>query len=215
MRNSYDAVTRRLNDPSFVQQLLLCMAYGFAGSLLLNFILGSGLVYEITHRPRVKYIYHDSFGKPRELVATDQAYFSDSEVSQWATDKILNLYTLNWLNFAQHLDDAQTDFSVAAWNSWGMAFKGPGNIDFIKKNRVLLTASLKSAAIVEEEGLNRKTGNYEWHVAFPMYLKWVNPSDEKLDVLAVKVTIARTNDPLHPDGRVITELNAPLAGDGG
>lgn len=38
-----------------------------------------------------------------------------------------------------------------------------------------------------------------------------NAAGEKTDVLAVRVTIQRTNDPLHPDGLIITQLNAPKA----
>lgn len=214
MRNTHEAVTRRLNDPAFARQLIQYLLYAFVGSMILDILLGGALIYEVTHRPLVKYIYHDSLGKPLELIVTDKAYFSDSEITGWAAKKITNLYTMNWLDYAQHLDESQKDFSVDAWNSWGQAFQGPGNIDFIKAKQVLLTATLKSAALVVDEGKDNH-GDYQWHVSFPMYLRWVNASGEKTDVLSVKVTIERTNDPLHPDGLIITELNAPRASDGG
>ncbi|MFT8828173.1 DotI/IcmL/TraM family protein [Acetobacter syzygii] len=214
MRNTYEAVSRRLNDPAFARQLIQYLLYGFVGSLALNLLQSVAIFYEVTHRPHVKYIYHDSLGKPRELIVTDKAYYSDAEITNWATRKVTNLYTMNWLDYARHLDDSQKDFSIDAWNSWGQAFQGPGNIDFIKAKQVLLTASLKSAAMVADEGKDSH-GNYQWHVTFPMYLRWVNASGEKTDVLSVKVTIERTNDPLHPDGLIITELNAPRAADGG
>lgn len=214
MKNTYQAVTRRLNDPSFSKQVIKCILLGFLCSLVANMLTVSALFYEITHRPWVKYIYHDSFGKPRELIVTDQAYFSDIEITNWATSKVTNLYTMNWLDYAQHLDASSRDFTVEAWNTWGQAFEGPGNIDFIKAKQIIMTASLKSAAVVVDEGKNRH-GDYEWHVAFPMYLRWINAAGEKTDVLSVNVTITRTNDPLHPDGRIISELNAPRATNGG
>lgn len=213
MKNTYAAITRRLNDPAFARQVIKCMMIGFSCSLSVNGLLGFIIAYEVTHRPSVKYVYHDSFGKPRELIVTDQAYFSDAEINRWAADKVTSLYTMNWLDYAGHLDHASRDFTVAAWNSWGSAFRDPGNIDFIKSKQVILTASLKSAALIVEEGKNRQ-GDYEWHVSFPMYLRWVNASGEKTDILSVKITISRTNDPLHPDGLIISELNAPRATNG-
>lgn len=214
MKNTYEAVTRRLNDPAFARQVIKCVLIAFSGSLGINCLLSFVVAYEVTHRPLVKYVFHDSFGKPRELLVTNEAYFSDAEINKWAAEKVTNLYTMNWLDYAAHLDGSAKDFTVDAWNTWGRAFQEPGNIEFIKTKQVILTATLKSAALIVDAGKNRQ-GEYEWHVAFPMFLRWVNAAGEKTDVLSVKVTITRTNDPLHPDGLIISELNAPRAANGG
>ncbi|MBO1326285.1 DotI/IcmL family type IV secretion protein [Acetobacter sp. TBRC 12305] len=207
MRNTYAAVTRRLNDPAFARQVIRYAFATLAGTVYLCCALTTGLVYELTHRPRPQHIYHDSMGKPRELIVTDTPYFTDSQVMNWVTDKVTNLYTLNYLDYGKHLDGCAGDFTADAWNSWATAFQGRGNLDFIKSKMVLLTAALKSAASVDAQGTNRR-GDYEWHVSFPMYLKWTNAGGAKTDVLEVRVTIRRTNDPLHPAGLVIAQLNA-------
>ncbi|OUI97434.1 hypothetical protein HK15_03360 [Acetobacter orientalis] len=210
MRNTYDAVTRRLNDPAFARQVIRYTCIALLAALCEGSLASFGLLYEVTHRPKPQHIYHDPFGKPRELIVTDEPYFTDSQIMNWATDKVTNLYTFNYLDYGKHLDSCAGDFNEEAWNSWAAAFQGPGNIEFIRTKQVLLTAAIKTAASIESSGLNRQ-GVFEWHVAFPMYLKWTNAAGEKTDVLAVRVTIQRTNDPLHPDGLIVTQLNAPKA----
>ena len=214
MRNASAAISRRLLDPEFLQRIIKRGLIAFSGSLILNVILGLALTVSVMKTPHVRYIYHDSLGKPRELIVTDQPYFSDSEVINWAARKVTNLYTMDFVSYAKHLDASAKDFDLAAWNAWGQSFSGPGNIDFIKAKRVFLTATPKSAPSIRSEGKTR-SGDYEWHVSFPMLLKWENASGSTTNLLAVDVTIRRTNSPEHPDGLVITELNAPRAADNG
>lgn len=214
MRNTSAAITRRLLDPLFLQNQLRVVLMAFLASLVLNVTLGIGLFVSITHPPRVKHIYHDQFGKPRELIVTDRPYFSDSDVMNWAAEKVTNLYTLNYVQFSKQLVYSSQFFSTPAWNSWADAFRSPGNIQFIKEKHVFLTAALKTAPSVRSEGVSAH-GDYEWHIAFPMYLKWENAAGSMTDTLAVSMTIRRTNDPLHPDGLEIAELNAPRAADTG
>ncbi|MCE2576675.1 DotI/IcmL/TraM family protein [Komagataeibacter sp. FNDCR2] len=214
MRNSSQAITRRLLDPTFGQLMMGRLTLTLIVSMIVNVGLAISLFVAITHPPRVKHIYHDPFGKPRELIVTDQPYFTDAQVTNWSVEKVTGLYTINFLQYAQQLSSYAQYFTTPAWNTWLDAFKKPGNIEFIKSRRVMLTASLKSAGSVRWEGITPR-GDYEWHVYFPMYLKWENGSGSKTDLLAVNVIIRRTNDPLHPDGLVIAELNAPRASDGG
>ena len=190
------------------------LAIGLIASMVLNLGLAICLFVAITHPPRVRHIYHDPFGKPRELLVTNEPYFTDAQVANWATEKVTGLYTINFLQYAQQLSSYAQYFTAAAWNTWLDAFRKPGNIEFIKARRVMLTATPKSAASIRWEG-KTPNGDYEWHVHFPMYLRWENGSGSKTDQLSVDVVIRRTNDPLHPDGLVIAELNAPRASNGG
>ena len=215
MRNARAVIERRLLDPAFLQSILRHALVAFTVSLGVNVLLCLALVVEVMNRPHVRYIYHDSFGKPRELIVTDRPYFSDSEVMNWAVQKATNLYTMDYVHFAEHLNKAAGDFNVPAWNAWAESFKEPGNIEFIKAKKVFLTATPQSAASIRSEGID-SSGSYVWHVTFPMLLRWENASGSTTNLLAVSVTVQRTNDPLHPDGLMITSLDAPRApGDGG
>jgi len=214
MRNAQAAITRRLLDPEFLQRIIYRVIIAFAVSLTLNVLLTVALTVSVSRTPHVRYIYHDSMGKPRELIVTDQPYFSDSEVMNWAVQKVTGLYTLDYVHYGRHLDAAGADFDIPAWNAWAQSFSGPGNIEFIKAKRVFLTATPKAAASIRSEGRTSK-GDYEWHVAFPMLLKWENASGSTTNLLSVDVTIRRTNEPSHPDGLMITELNAPRASGSG
>lgn len=215
MRNARAAIERRLLDPDFLQHILRRAFTAFVASLALNLVLGIALAVSVSHTPHVRYIYHDSLGRPRELIVTDQPYFSDSEVMNWAVQKVTNLYTMDYVHYARHLNEAAVDFDVSSWNAWAQSFQGPGNIEFIKNKRVFLTATPQSAATIRSEGLSRN-GIYEWHVYFPMLLRWENASGSTTNLLSISVTIRRTNDPLHPDGLMISSLDAPRApNDGG
>ncbi|MCP1232072.1 DotI/IcmL/TraM family protein [Acetobacter indonesiensis] len=105
MRNAQAAIQRRLLDPEFLQRVIRRGLLAFAISLVLNVLLGLALAISVSHTPHVRYIYHDSLGKPRELIVTDQPYFSDAEINDWAVKKVTNLYTMNYVNYARHLDD--------------------------------------------------------------------------------------------------------------
>lgn len=209
MRGSAKAIDRLLLDPAFLQKLS-------RWSILAVLILGSLLVLEtfaiillVMYPPKVKYIYHDSFNKPRELLVTDQPYFTDAQVTNWAVEKVTTLYTLDFVHIEKQLDASSNAFAVPAWNAWGQSFQGAGNIQYIKDRRVFLTATPRSAASIRSKGVLR--GVYFWKIDFPMDLRFENESGTKNNLLQIHVTIRKTNDPEHPDGLEITELNAPLA----
>lgn len=206
------AIQRRLLDPAFLQKLIRYGLWLLIGAIAVISVQGIAILALVLHPAHVKYIYHDSFGQPRELIVTDQPVFTPSEVSNWAVRKVTNLYTLDFAHVRRQLDAAGADFTVPAWNSWVTGFLGRGNIDWIEKNRVFVTATPKEAARIESQGVNA-AGRYEWRIQFPMYVRWANLSGEKTDAMSVIVVIERTNDPAHADGLVITQLNVPKTGD--
>ncbi|MBB2156635.1 DotI/IcmL/TraM family protein [Gluconacetobacter diazotrophicus] len=208
MRNFDAAVRRRLLDPEFLQAIIKWGFLAFAGVVSLCMALGVALIVTITHAPHVRYIANDLWGRPHELIVTDKPYFTSAQVMNWAVQKVTGLYTIDFVHWAQELNSAEQSFAVPAWNEWARSFQEPGNIDFIKNKRVFTTAVPKSAPSIVSEGPTAN-GDYEWHVTFPMYLKWENESGSRTDLLSVNVTIKRTNDPLHAEGLEITELNTP------
>jgi intracellular multiplication protein IcmL len=208
MRNFDAAIKRRLLDPEFLQAIIKRGFIAFTAVVALCVVLGVALIVTITHAPHVRYIAHDPYGQPRELIVTDRPYFTDAQVMNWAVQKVTGLYTIDFVHWARELNSSMENFDVPAWNEWVRSFQAPGNIEFIKNKRVFTTATPKSAPSIVSEGLNQHR-DYEWHVSFPMYLKWENESGSRTDLLTVTVTIRRTNDPNHADGLEITELNAP------
>jgi len=214
MRNLDLALKRRLLDPAFLQAIITRGFYAFTSVVVLCVVLGVALIVSMTHAPHVRYIAHDPYGRPRELIVTNQPFFTDAQVGNWSVDKVTGLYTIDFVHFAKELNSAAASFDTRAWNEWARSFQAPGNIDFIKNKRVFLTATPKSAPSIISEGPTRD-GDYEWHVSFPMYLKWENESGSKTDLLAVQVTVRRTNNPNHADGLEIVELNAPRTSDNG
>jgi len=209
MRGSHKAIERLLVDPAFLQKLS-------RWAILAGLVLGAVVVLQsiviitlVTHAPRIKYIYHDGFNKPRELLVTDQPYFTNSQVMNWTVEKVTTLYTLDFVHIEKQLDAASTAFAPPAWNAWGQSFQGSGNIQYIKNRRVFVTATPRGAASVRSVGV--KNGVYFWKIDFPMDLRFENESGSRNNLLSVHVTISKTNDPLHPDGLEITELSAPLA----
>lgn len=210
MAASKDIFNRWLVDPAFLQKFIRCLVWALACSFTLTLILAITLGYVVSHPVKTKYIYHDSLGAPRELIVTDQPYFTDAQVRNFAAEKITHLYTIDYVHFREQLGQSSTAFTASSWNSWAQAFKD--NVDFIKDKKVFLTATLQSSVTIHRQGVNN--GAYQWHISFPMWLKWENSSQEMNDLLDVIATIQRTNDPLHPDALEIVELNASRAVDG-
>ena len=209
MRGSAKAIDRLLLDPAFLQKL---SRWGILAAVVLSALLvleTIAIMLLVMNPPRVKYIYHDAFNKPRELLVTDQPYFTDSQVTNWAVEKVTSLYTLDFVHIEKQLDASSAAFAPAAWNAWGQSFQGAGNVQYIKDRRVFLTATPRAAASVRSKGT--RNGVYFWKVDFPMDLRFENESGSKNNLLSIHVTIRKTNDPEHPDGLEITELNAPLA----
>lgn len=213
MRNAQAALQRRLLDPAFLQFIIRYGVIAFSLLVALVIALTVTLTIVITHAPRVRYIYHDSLGKPRELVVTDQPYFTHAQVMNWAVDKVSGLYTLDFVHYTTQLNTSSAAFSTKAWNAWATSFKNSGNIEFIRKKRVFTTATPRAAPSILGEGPARD-GSYIWRIRFPLLLKWENESGSKTDLLSVYVTIRRTNDPQHPDGLEISALSAPRASGG-
>jgi len=213
------ALQERIVDPEFLQWMAKKLLIGFGASLLANLLSWAVIFVMATHPPREHFFYLDDLLRPRELLATDKPYYTDSEIGRWATETVCDLYTMNFKDIDKHIDKASGNFDIPGWNSWLARFKERGNIDYIKSERIYLTAVPRHAYTIMDSGIDPKDHLYTWKVRFHMLWKWENSHSDadhpQEIVLRVDVTIKKTNNPIYKGGIAITELNAPRLSDVG
>lgn len=207
------ALQRHIMDPLFRQHVAERALQIAAISVVLNILLFATVIWEISRPVENHFIYFDQFGHPRELLTTDSRAISDGELGEWAVHRIVNLYTMNFKNVDDHLNEARTDFNVGGWNGWFSRFREKGNVTFIKQYRVYVSSIAQTAPSILEEGVDAQK-HYMWRLRFRLAVTWENNQPPPVnDHYQITMTVRRTANPIYKSGLEITQLDAvPVTG---
>ena len=206
MQNQREAVTRRLSDPDFQARIV-----GF--SLTLNLGLASLVAvmavqatYVWLNPPKPKYFFVDGKTPPRPAVALDSPIVDDDELLQWTVKAVLATYNVNYHDYPEQLNVAGRRFSVAGWNSFAAAYMKGGNLDAMKRGRMLCYAQVPRAALINQTSV--VAGHLSYEIQFPLVQTCQNTQQESTNNMILVATVQRTDSQDHPDGLVVDRLVA-------
>ena len=207
MQNQSAAVTRRLSDPDYQARLV-------GLSLLLNIILAiviGALVVHATHvwmnPPKPKFFRIDGKTAPAPIAALDSPIVDDDELLQWTVKAVLAAYNVNYHDYPEQLNTAGRRFSVNGWNTFAASFTKGGNLEAMKRGRMLCYAQAQRAALINQTSV--ATGRLAYDVQFPAVQTCQNSQQESTVSMMMVATVLRADvSPDHPDGLVIDRLVA-------
>ena len=207
MQNQSAAVTRRLSDPDYQARLV-------GLSLLLNIILAiviGALVVHATYvwmnPPKPKFFRIDGKTAPAPIAALDSPIVDDDELLQWTVKAVLAAYNVNYHDYPEQLNTAGRRFSVNGWNTFAASFTKGGNLEAMKRGRMLCYAQAQRAALINQTSV--AAGRLAYDVQFPAVQTCQNSQQESTVSMMMVATVLRADVSLdHPDGLVIDRLVA-------
>ena len=206
MQNQSAAVTRRLSDPDYQTRLV---SYSLAlnlGMALLVATMAMHATYVWLHPPKPQYFFVDGKTPPRPAVALDSPIVDDTELLQWTVKALLATYSVNYHDYPEQLNAAGRRFSVNGWNSFAAAYMKGGNLDAMKRGRMLCYAQVSRAALINQTSV--VAGRLSYEIQFPLVQTCQNTQQESTSNMMLIATVRRTDSQDHPDGLVVDRLIA-------
>lgn len=128
-----------------------------------------------------------------EDIALDKANASSSEVLSWSQDKLLEIYSYNFMNYHDVIKYIKNFFTQPGYDSYLKALDESKNRDVLESQKLIVYAVPAGGAVVEHEGI--VDGIYEWNIKVPLLVSYRNDHgtiQRKLDVNLIVVRVPNT-----------------------
>lgn len=162
------------------------------GAIIIIFLLGAALLYEVTHRPQPQYFATISDGKLIPLIPLSQPNLSSQALIQWTATAILSLYTYDFLNYRSSFQNSAQYFTPEGWGAFLNSLNNSKNLEAVQKDKLTVQAVPAGAAVIVKEGVN-KDGRYFWQVDLPIQVTYESLSGQFSQALTIAVTIERVS----------------------
>jgi hypothetical protein len=146
-----------------------------------------------------------SLGREKRLPELDMPVINTESILSWAQTNVTEILTFNFANFNQKLSSATGQFTPEGWTKFLEALIKAKTIEQFQKQQLVATAAPSDRAIVEYEGFNEATGEYEWQITVPMIRKFISNNDvSRITRTRVALTIVRMPTIDYPSGMAIS-----------
>ncbi|MBP7252924.1 MAG: DotI/IcmL/TraM family protein [Alphaproteobacteria bacterium] len=182
----YQRVTKRVK----IQGVILA-------GLIFVFMFGTQIL-------RPSYIYlarriGSPIGSEKRLIELNLPILTKEAILQWSMSTVTEVLTFNFANYNQRISMFHSRFHPEGWRAFAKALYDAKIIDSFKGNQLVATAAPQGPAILESEGENQETFEYEWKVKVPVIRKFVTNNDRseirKQDVYLTIVRVPLTDSP--------------------
>lgn len=173
-------------------------------AIVVNFVLGSMLVYIITHPPAPKYFATSINGRITPLYALSEPNQSDSAVLQWANQAAIASFTYNFVNYRDELQASSGFFTAEGWDQFLNALQQSNNLDAVKAKKLIVSAVATRAPIILQKGI--LNGNYSWRVQMPILVTYQSASEFTQQNNVVTMLITRVSTLNSPRGIGISQF---------
>jgi intracellular multiplication protein IcmL len=206
MQNQPAAVSRRLSDPDFQASLVnRCIGLAICMAVLLGMSLTHD-AYVWMNPPQGTFFRIDGRTPPQPLVPLSSPIVDDTELLQWSVKAVLAPYSVNYHDYPEQLNAAGRRFTPNGWNTFAEEFKRTGNLEAMKRARLLCYAQAQRAALIRETKVIN--GRLAYDVQFPIVQTCQNTQQESTTRLMVTALVVRTDIQNNPDGLAIEQLVA-------
>jgi intracellular multiplication protein IcmL len=152
------------------------------------------------------YFRVDGINAPVVLTPLDSPIVTDFQIQDWTVKSVLAPYNVNYHDYPEELNSASRHFTVHGWNTFASSYLANGNLDELKKARLLCYAQAQRAAIILSSQIT--DGALTYQIQFPMIQTCQNSQQETTQNLVMTAFVKRVNDLDHVDGVAIDQLVA-------
>lgn len=206
MRNQAGGVLRRLSDPDFQGTVVDRVLAVCIGQQVVILALVAYVATVWLHPPQPKFFRDDGRNAPQAMVALDHPLMDDNELLRWTVKAVLAPYNVNYYDFPEQLNTAGKRFLPDAWNGFAKQYMTHGNLDALKRERLLCYAQPQRAAIIRATRV--MNGRLAYDVQFPVIQTCQNVRQENTARLMMTALVVRTNVEEHEDGLAVAQLVA-------
>lgn len=118
-----------------------------------------------------------------EEIALDKANAASSEVLKWTEDKLLEIYSYNFMNYHDAIKYIKSFFTQPGYDSYVKALDDANNLEILTSKKMIVYAVPRGGATVEKEGV--MDGIYTWEIKVPLLVSYQNKDgvvERKIDV---------------------------------
>lgn len=167
------------------------------------------LLFAFTYYPKTKYIPTKDNAAICEVYPEDNPNLTDSAISEFAKDGILSLYTFDYINYEEQMNDVLSRyFTPQGRAATAAAITEAGLGEYAKTNALTFRASAINAVRIEKFAADNN-GRAYWIVRFPMvldiYSGRLTPIDSQRHLVTIRVS-ADTASVSNPRGLGITSV---------
>ncbi len=162
------------------------------------FLLFYALKYERNTIPSPVYFATTDDGIPIRIISLSQPNKSDLALLEWASEAAVNVYTFNFVNYREALQDAREYFTRSGYQNFMAALKDSNNLNAVQARKLLVSAQVEANGTSmilrssKTEDSFRINGKYTWQVQIPMLLTYESGGTDKfLQHIMLTMTITR------------------------
>ncbi|MBA2648249.1 MAG: type IVB secretion system apparatus protein IcmL/DotI [Legionella sp.] len=160
-------------------------------AIIINLIMGSILLYILTHPPMPKYFATSINGRITPLVPLNEPNQSTAAILQWANQAAIAAFSYNFVNYRDELQAAAGYFTDAGWTQFKQSLKDSNIISAVTTKKLILSAVATQAPIVMESGV--LNGVYSWRVQMPILVTYQSASQFTPENYIVTLLITRVS----------------------
>lgn len=154
--------------------------------------------------PKYRVVQTIDNSKICEVPVKDNPLLSDSAVSDFAKKAVLAVYSFDYTNSAQQVNDATSRyFTPEGKNDFIQALKNSGSYDYVVNNNLIMRTTSLSDAQIDEKGVGQLTGKKYWVVRMPIRVNFYtggrDPADTKTYMVELRLT-ETVRDAFHTNG---------------
>lgn len=183
-------------------------------SMVVNIIMGSLMVYIITHPPAPRYFATSKDGRITPIVPLNKPNSSDATVQQWAAQAALAVFSFNYVNYQQELQAASGFFTANGWRQFQNALKTSGTLDVVLAKKMIVSARPTGAPRMPVPSQVLANGRYAWQIQIPIQVVLRNQNTYNPLQYLVTMVIMRVSTLNSPSGIGIEQFLVEESGTG-
>jgi intracellular multiplication protein IcmL len=162
----------------------------FLISILLNVILGVGLVYTGNKSPGNYFFATTEIGQLIPLYPTSQPVVANSTVISWVSDNVPKIYQLDFINYRAQLNQLQGYFTPDGWKAFVSAFGG--QLKNLVDQKLVMSATPTDVPVITGSGVF--SGVYKWQVQMPLILNLQQGGTQTTQKVLLTIVVDRVNN---------------------
>ena len=128
---------------------------------------------------------------------------TDDAISQWAADIARKSYTFDFIHWKTQISDLSIFFTRNGYNEFLTALNESGNVEAVRKKRLVGNAIASPPAITQEGVLN---GRYTWQIEVPLRVSYISSEETVQQSLLVIMTIVRADTLINEHGLAVDQF---------
>lgn len=154
-----------------------------------------------------RYFAVDPEGGIVEVVPLERPIQSTNEVLSWATDAIVQAYTLSFANYQQQLSDYRNLFTEPGWAGFEQALENNKILDTVIKQKLVTRAVPAGAPVIVSQGITQG-GRYGWQIQLQLIVTYESASGRNSQTINVDALVVRRPESENPRGLGIGQIIA-------